>query len=230
MAERPDAELQVVAPRAPNAYDIVRQFEERVAAFTGAPFAVATDSCTAALLLCCARLQVAEVLIPARTYVSVPMAVLHAGGTVRFVERDWQGVYQLAPYPIWDAAKRFRRHLFREIPSDHSHWRYVCLSFHAKKLLPIGRGGMILTDDAEAAAWFRLARRDGRSDQGGGAWAEIVGWNCYLQPEQAARGLTLMDLMPPGGWPDMEEPGGYPDLRQMPAFRQCGDWIGERVI
>jgi dTDP-4-amino-4,6-dideoxygalactose transaminase len=36
------------------------------------------------------------------------------------------------------------------------------LSFHRRKHLAIGRGGMILTDDAEAAKWLRLARYDTR--------------------------------------------------------------------
>ena len=223
MAERPDIEEHHANRRGggaqPNAYAVVDMFERRVAAFAGAPFAVATDSCTSALLLCCRYLQAGEVVLPARTYASVPMAILHAGGRVRFVDRPWSGQYQLDPLPVWDAAKRFRRGMFSELPADPSSWRYQCLSFHIKKPLPIGRGGMILTDNRQAADWFRMARRDGRSDTGGGVWAEVVGHNAYLTPEQAARGLMLMDVMPPGGLPDHDELGGYPDLREMPAFR-----------
>lgn len=202
-----------------NAYAVVSLFEERVAAFTGAPYAVAVDSCTAALTLCCDFLGVRgqTVTLPARTYVSVPMAVIHAGGAVRFEDRAWSGMYQLEPLPVWDAAKRFRRGMFHDVPHDQSEWRYCCVSFHAKKPLPIGRGGMILTDNLEAAAWFRMARRDGRSDTGGGVCAEVIGRNCYLTPEQAARGLMLMDVMPAEGVPDQVE--DYPDLRGMPAFR-----------
>ena len=36
-----------------NPYDIVKMFEEEVAQYTGAPFAVAVDSCTNAVFLCC---------------------------------------------------------------------------------------------------------------------------------------------------------------------------------
>lgn len=226
MAERPDIE-EHHANRSykhgvsANAYAVVELFEQRVAAFTGAPFAVAVDSCTSALTLCCDYLRVEEVALPARTYCSVPMAVIHAGGRVRFVEREWSGMYQLEPYPVWDAAKCFRRNLFLDLPPDPSIWRYCCLSLHIKKSLPVGRGGVILTDDRDATDYFRKARRDGRSDVGGKAYAEVIGRNCYLTPEQAARGLMLMDVMPADGFPDQDEPGGYPDLREMPAFRGC---------
>lgn len=222
MAERPDIEEHhanrgAVAP--PNAYAVVELFERRVAAFAGAPYAIAVDSCTAALTLCCDYVQVGAVTLPARTYCSVPMAVIHAGGSVRFEDREWRGMYQLTPYPVWDAAKRLRRGMFHDVPHDPSEWRYQCLSFHIKKALPIGRGGMILTDNPTAADYFRKARRDGRSDVGGVARAEVIGRNCYMQPDQAARGLMLMDVMPADGFEDQHET--YPDLREMPAFRSC---------
>lgn len=206
-----------------NAYAVVEMFERRVAEFAGAPHAVATDSCTSALLLCCDYVGIRgrTVTLPARTYCSVPMAVIHAGGAARFEDREWHGMYQLQPFGIWDAAKRFRRGMFGEVPHDPSEWRYCCLSLHIKKSLSVGRGGVILTDNREAADYFRKARRDGRSDTNGAAWAEVVGRNCYMQPTDAARGLMLLDVMPPDGFPDQDEPGGYPDLRTMPAFREC---------
>lgn len=231
MAERPDIEEHHANRRGggqPNAYAVVELFEQRIAAFTGAPFAVATDSCTSALTLCCDYLRVDEVTLPAHTYCSVPMAVIHARGRVRFVEREWSGVYQLEPYPVWDCAKRLRAGMFRELPPDPSNWRYACLSLHIKKSLPVGRGGVILTDNPQAAEWFRIARRDGRTDTNGRACAVIIGRNCYLTPEQAARGLMLFDVMPAGGFPDQDELGGYPDLREMPAFKNldCGYVLG----
>ena len=39
------------------------------------------------------------------------------------------------------------------------------LSFHIKKQLPIGKGGMILTDDQQAVEWFKKARYEGRSEK-----------------------------------------------------------------
>lgn len=202
-----------------SAYSIVADFERRVADYAGARYGVAVDCCTNALFLACKYVGVNVVTLPARTYVSVPMAVIHAGGCVDFEDYEWSGVYQLRPLQIWDGAKRFQRGMYVG--------GYHCLSFHLKKHIPIGRGGMILTDDLKAADWFRRARYDGRR---GVAYPlesiDMMGWHCTMQPEQAARGLALMDVMPAEGWPDLTE--DYPDLRQMPVFRRTG--AGQEIL
>ena len=105
-------------------------FEETVADYCGSKYAVSTDNCTDALLLCCEYLNVKDVTIPARTYLSVPQSIMHAGGTPKFKDYRWQGIYQLEPYPIWDAAKRFTSNMY--IPGS-----FMCLSFHIKKHLKI---------------------------------------------------------------------------------------------
>ena len=43
-----------------NPFEIVRMFEETVADYCGAPYAVSTDNCTDALLICCEYLGVKE--------------------------------------------------------------------------------------------------------------------------------------------------------------------------
>lgn len=194
-----------------NPYKIVKMFEEEVAHYTGAKYAVSTDNCTDALLLCCEYEKVQEVTIPARTYLSVPQSIIHAGGTVKFEDIRWKGIYQLKPYPIYDAAKRFTSGMY--IPGT-----FMCLSFHIKKHLKIGKGGMILTDNEEAAKWFRKARYEGRGevvyheDD-----IEINGWNAYMSPEQAARGLMLMQNYPLHNEDIPEEPQ-YRDLREFKLF------------
>lgn len=165
--------------------NVIRQFEKTIAKYCGAPYGIAVESCTAALFLCCLYLKVKEVSIPKRTYHSVPFSVLHAGGTVKFSAASWFGAYQLKPYPIIDSAVRLKPGMFK--PGF-----FHCLSFQYSKHLPIGRGGMILTDNKKAAAWFRKMRNDGRreipkeKDMVG-----LAGWNFYMNPEQAARGLSL---------------------------------------
>ena len=67
-----------------NPYKIVQMFEEEVALYTNAPYAISVDSCTNALFLCCKYLKVNEVTIPSKTYLSVPMSIIHAGGEVVF--------------------------------------------------------------------------------------------------------------------------------------------------
>ena len=194
-----------------NPYQIVSDFENKIAEYTGAPYAISIDSCTNGLFLCCKYLKVKEITIPSRTYPSVPCSIIHAGGSVKFENYNWRGAYQLNPYPIWDAAKRLTSNMYL----DNS---FMCLSFHAKKALPIGRGGAILTDNKESVDWFKMARFDGRhecaleNDTFG-----MVGWNCYMTPEQAARGLLLMHFLPENNEDPPEE--AYPDLSKYEIYK-----------
>lgn len=193
------------------AFRPVERFEEAMAVFAGAKYGVAVDSCSTALFLSCLAYHVSgeEITIPARTYISVPAGILRAGGRVKFEDYAWSGAYQLDPYPITDSALRMRQGMYTE--------GLYCVSFHMRKLLPIGRGGMVLTDDLFAADWLRKMRFDGRNgdvpfieDR-----IEMLGYNAYMTPEQAARGLQLLENLPPD-LPDL--PAVYPDLRHMPVF------------
>ena len=70
--------------------------------------------------------------------------------------------------------------------------QFQCLSFQYSKHIPIGRGGMILTDSKKAAEWFKVMRNDGRreipkeKDN-----VNLAGFNAYMTADQAARGLEL---------------------------------------
>lgn len=198
-----------------NPFKVVSMFEEEVCEYTNAPYAVAVDSCTNALFLCCKYLEVKEVTIPCKTYLSVPQSVINAGGTVVFENLDWKGIYQLKPYPIYDCAKRFTSDMY--IPGT-----FMCLSFHVKKhLSTLGKGGMILTDNKESIKWFKKARYEGRSEKN---YDEddisSIGWNMYMTPQQSAHGLSLM-LNYPKDVPDLGENGGYRDLTEFTFFKNC---------
>ena len=164
---------------------VVRQFEKTIAKHCGSKYAVAVESCSAALFLCCLYLKVKEVTIPNKTYFSVPAGIIHAGGIVKFEDLEWRGAYQLKPYPIIDSAMRFKKNMYIK---DFFH----CLSFQYSKHIPIGRGGMILTDNEKASNWFRKMRMDGRKEiPKEKDRVNLVGWNFYMTAEQAARGLEL---------------------------------------
>ena len=171
-------------------WDIVEAFEHKVAKYAGSKYAVATDSCTNSLFLCLKYLNATgKVKVPKRTYLSVPQSVIHAGCEVEFTDLEWSGAYQLDPYPIIDGATRFTKDMYIK-------GSYQCLSFHIRKILPIAKGGMILTDDAKAVDWFKLAEyegRDRRVPHDEMPEPTIVGWNMYMPPEQAARGIELFD-------------------------------------
>lgn len=200
-----------------NPYKIVKMFEEEIAEYTGSPYAVSIDSCTNALFLCCYYLKVKQVTIPSKTYLSVPMSIMNAGGEVIFDKRPdinhWTGIYQLKPYPIYDAAKRLTSNMY--IPNT-----FMCLSFHIKKHLSIGKGGMILTDNVDAYEWFKKARYEGRSEK---YYKEDdvqeIGWNMYMTPQEAAHGLCLMQNYPKHN-KDLDELNGYRDLTEFTLFKE----------
>ena len=197
-----------------NPYKIVRMFEEEVAEYTGAPYAISVDSCTNALFLCCNYVKAKEITIPKQTYLSVPMSIIHAGGKVIFKDAHWSGIYKLEPYPIYDSAKRLTSNMYIK-------GSFMCLSFHIKKHLSIGKGGMILTDNKDAVEWFKQARYEGRSEKFyKDDDIKMLGWNMYMTPQQAAHGLALMQNYPEHK-EDLGEYGGYRDLTEFTIFKDC---------
>jgi len=174
--------------------DVVDIFEKKVAEFAGAKFGIAVDCCTHGVFLSMKYLQYTGAMttghyitIPDRTYVSIAQQVIHAGMRIDFEDVAWSGVYQLKPFPIWDGATRWRKGMYNG--------GFHVASFQLKKRVPIGRGGMILTNDAEAYRWLKKASYDGR-DLNVSQWEddyEIMGWHYYMTPEDAARGIMLMD-------------------------------------
>ena len=67
--------------------------------------------------------------------------------------------------------------------------KFMVLSFHKKKILNIGKGGMILTNDEDFVKWSRPMIYDGRhkdklykDDE-----FECIGWYMYMTPEDVHR-------------------------------------------
>lgn len=206
-----------------NPYLVVDEFEKRISEWCGSKYGVAVESGTAAIFLSikcseiCGNWTTERIKIPTKTYPSVPCSIIHAGLKVQFVNKDWGGEYELSPLNIWDAALRFKKGMY--------HGGFQCLSFHIKKHLPIGRGGMILTDDFYAYEWLKKARFDGRQpiplleDN-----FTMLGWNAYMEPSQAARGIQLFEVLRqkhPDGMEDLKvEEQGYPNLNLYKIYTQ----------
>jgi dTDP-4-amino-4,6-dideoxygalactose transaminase len=207
-----------------NPFQVVRDFEVAVGEYTGAPYVVAVNSCTAALRLAlrwwhgeyCYGCGV--VSVPKRTYPSVPMAAVWAGYEIVWTDEEWQGEYQLRPTNVWDSAKRFTGGMFRP-------GAFQCVSFHPQKSLALSTGGgAILHDSAAADSWFRRMRFDGR-EEGVPTRDDVytvIGEHCYMFPSQAAEGLHRLSIYARQYHHDDQpsELDEYPDCSLFPIF-QC---------
>ena len=101
----------------------------------------------------------------------------------------------------------------------------MCISFIGPyKHFKLSKGGAILTDNHKAYLWFKRARFSGRREC---AYEDdhfdMLGWNFYMMPELAARGLLLMKQFytiegTPKHNEDITHP--YPDLSRFKVYNQ----------
>jgi len=204
-------------------YKITEDFEKALSDYTGAPYVITVDNASNALFLALMyeKVKGQEITIPCRTYPSVPCEIIHAGAKVNFKELEGEkikGAYQLEPTKVWDSALRFTSGMY--IPDTH-----MCVSFTGPyKHFKLSKGGAILTDSEQAYFWFKRARYSGRREC---SYHEdnldMVGWNFYMMPELAARGLLMISQFYHEGKPihneDLELP--YPDLSKFEVYTKA---------
>jgi dTDP-4-amino-4,6-dideoxygalactose transaminase len=222
-----------------NPHDVTKAFEADLCAYTGAPYAVAVNSCTMAILLACAwyRHSIADgiapgqlgVSLPKLTYVGAAMSAMHAGFAIAWRDENWQGEYQLEPLPVWDAARRFTGGMFQQsyghvdgTSKMKAEPRFQCVSFHVSKILGHSQGGAILHGDAYADKWLRRARFDGRHEDRTPKedWFDMLGWHCYMSPDVAAALRWKLASLPRVN-ADLPR-SDYPDLSAAPIFGGSG--------
>ena len=204
-------------------HKITEDFEKALSDYTGAPYVVALDNMSNALFLALyyEKISGQEIEIPSRTYPSVPCEIIHAGGKVKFTQVDGDtiiGAYQLKPTKVWDSALRFTGDMY--VSNTH-----MCVSFTGPyKHLKLSKGGAILTDDLHAYLWFKRARFSGRRECSyHDDYFDMLGWNFYMVPELAARGLHMMPQFynldgTKKQIEDLELP--YPDLSKYEIYKQ----------
>lgn len=194
-------------------FKIVEEFENKIADFFGAPYAVSTDCCTHAIELCLRHQNVLAAVCPSNTYISIPFTLEKLKIKWRFEDRQWKDYYCLGNTNIIDAAVFWQRNGY--IPGT-----LMCLSFQFKKHLNLGRGGVILTDDRQTYEALKKMVYDGRERNT--PWAEqnikTVGYHYYMTPEIAQLGLdkfTDAARTIPRTW-DYKD---YPYLPNMDVFK-----------
>ena len=213
---------------AQGVYKITEDFEKALSDYTGAPYVVTVDNQSNALFLSLyyeknikKNIKTDTIEIPSRTYPSVPCEIIHAGLKVLFNKVEGttiKGAYQLLGSNVWDSALSFTADMYK--PNTH-----MCISFTGPyKHFKLSKGGAILTDSLEAYHWFKRARYSGRRECSyHDDYFDMLGWNFYMMPELAARGLLLMNQFynldgTKKHNEDLELP--YPDLSKYDIYKQ----------
>jgi len=194
-------------------FTTVETFENTIAKFYKSPYAIAVDCCTHGVELCLRYTEANNIGIPTRTYISIPFTAEKLGLNWVFEDYRWQDYYKISNTNIIDAAVFWRKGGY--IPET-----FMCLSFQFQKHLSLGKGGMILTDNLEAANSLKKMSYDGRLPDK--PWREqnisSMGYHYYMTPEVAQKGLDKMSdakKREPRQWVWED----WPDLRQMEIFK-----------
>ena len=219
----------------------VKEFERKFAAFTSAPHAIATTSCTTALHMAVSALGLKpgdEVIVPAFTFIATPNVVEYTGATPVFCDVDLAtfnidvariealvtpktvGIIPVHMFGLCadmdavnDVARRHRLWVVEDAACGFGALRggrhagtmgdVGAFSFHPRKAITTGEGGMLTTarDDLEAKA--RALRDHGASKtdlarhSSTGAFLlsdyELLGFNYRMTDFQGALGCAQMD-------------------------------------
>ena len=194
-------------------FNTVTEFENQVAEFFGAPYAIAVDACTHGVELCLRYTNANSISVPKNTYLSIPFLFRKLNIELKWREEDWKDFYYVTDNVI-DAAVLWKK-------NSYISGTFMSLSFQYQKHLSLGRGGIILTDNKEAAIELKKMSYDGRlpnipwRDQN----IDTIGYHYYMTPETAQLGL---DKLPkaietePRQWTVND----WPDLTQMEIFKK----------
>jgi hypothetical protein len=195
-------------------FKVIEEFENKIAKFFGSPHAVAVDCCTHGIELCLRQQNIKCITIPKRTYISVPFLANKLGIELKWKDDKWTDFYWIEDTNIIDAAVLWKENSY--IPGT-----YMCLSFQFQKHLSLGRGGIILTDNKEAAIELKKMSYDGRIPDIPWRNQNInsIGYHYYMTPETAQLGLAKLPKAiqsKPKQWV-LED---WPDLTKMEVFKE----------
>lgn len=186
-------------------FDYIFEFEEALAAYTGAPYAVTVDRCTHAIELAMRYDKVKYCRFTAHTYLSVVQTMHILGIEYTLVNEEWQGEYQFHNTRIWDSARLLAPRMYRP-------GMIQCLSFGHTKPLQIGTGGAVLTDDRQLYETLSKQRSDGRDLRIKPWQAQVefdVGYHYNMTPEQCEKGLDMLPhkliCLTSGKYPDCRD-------------------------
>lgn len=211
----------------------VKLFEEKIADYVGAKYAVATTSATTALHLALIVAGIGkgdEVIVPSFSYIATANSVLYTGAKPVFADVDPR-TFNIDPIdiekkitkktkaiipvdqagmpadydPIKKLAKKYNLLIIEDAACGlgakyngkmlGSLADITCFSYHARKLITAGEGGMFVTNNANYAKQGRILRTHGASlsdfekhgkDKLVDETWEVLGYNYRMTDIQAA--------------------------------------------
>ena len=110
-------------------FNVIKQFENKIAEFFGSPYAVAVDCCTHGIELCLRYQRSKFISVPKRTYISVPFLAAKLNLSLEFKDEAWKDYYYLTDNII-DAAVLWKKDSY--IPGT-----FMSISFQFRKHLKL---------------------------------------------------------------------------------------------
>ena len=194
-------------------FDVIKRFENEICEFFGAPYGVAVDCCTHVVELCLRYNNDQKIMVPKRTYISIPFLAKKLNIELEWQDIKWEDYYYLTDNII-DAAVLWKK-------DGYINGTFMCISFQFKKHLNLGRGGIILTDNKKDAIELKKMSYDGRLPDIPWRDQDIcsMGYHYYMTPETAERGIKKLPNAintPPIKWNIKD----WPDLSKMKVFNK----------
>ena len=168
---------------------IVEDFEQTIANFVGAKYAVSIHSATMAIFLSLLEQEKTTVQIPCIIPPVVPNAILTSGHNISYSDDiNWVGqsyiLHEFDNYKIIDSAQQLDKDQFKNQANDSD---LMIFSFYPTK--PVGSidGGMIVSNDKAKIDRLRILSRYGTTFEDNSWERKIVlpGWKMYMNSVQA---------------------------------------------
>ena len=166
----------------------VTEFENKIADYVGAKYAVSLNSATNAIFLSLLNKKI-NVSIPSVIPPVVPNAIHTAGNDFTFTDNvDWVGesyvLHDFGNYKIVDSAQKLEPNQFLSECKDND---LMIFSFYPTK--PVGSfdGGMIVSNDLEKITYFREMSLNGMTFASNN-WErknKYIGYKLYMNSIQA---------------------------------------------
>ena len=197
-------------------FNTVELFENKIAKFFGAPYAVAFDSCTHGIEACLYLTKEKTITVPKRTYISIPFLAKKMNISLEWKDENWQDYYYLTE-KIIDAAVLWKSKSF-------INGTFMSLSFQYQKHLSLGRGGAVLCSNKSEYESLKKLSYDGRLPSIPWRKQDIMsfGLHYYMTPETAQMGIDKLEKAInaiPKKWTVID----WPDLTLMKVFNDLDD-------